>query len=202
MRFLAGQGFLRKSLLLSTLLMIPGCVPVYYEVLEARTTGGSPLPLYLDISEGNKRCETELCCGAQWRYEERGFATQGVAFCVAGPARLARAGRRGALQCYEGKEPWIFQIEVKGASDLDHVTATLVTSKGTITQYPTKAIKDASGGGGGPWGGAPAFEFSFDLPCDFNEHYSLTLNGVRKDGKPLEVPPVTFDPVSIGPEWT
>jgi len=83
-----------------------------------------------------------------------------------------------------------FNIWARGA-DVDHATATLVTSTRLMTQSPAKRTDENLGGG---WGQGHELYFSFDYPCDFNQNYQLTVNGLVRDGLPLQIPPVVFEP--------
>jgi hypothetical protein len=85
----------------------------------------------------------------------------------------------------------MFDVAIKGAAELDQVTATLVGGGQSMTQRPSR---DTSEKWGGEWRDVRVLSFSFNLPCDFNGNYQLTVSGVRKNSRPLTVPSIIFEP--------
>jgi hypothetical protein len=125
---------------------------------------------------------------------QNGFEIEGAGFCFLNPwANQTIDHQDVARVCDEdhaGWRPLTFKIWVKGA-EVSHATATLVTNGGSMTQSPAKRTDTDLGGG---WVQSHELRFSFDYPCRFNENLQLTVNGLIRNGLPLQILPVIFEP--------
>lgn len=198
MKWRTAKRALLRILLISIALLAEECVPVQLkgQYLLPMPTGGTPLPIWSD--ENQQRCQSDMvCCGQPPGYlgnSQNGFEIEGADFCFLSPwANQTVDHQNVARICddeHEGWRPMTFTIWAKGA-DVSHATATLVTGASSMTQSPAKSSDEDLGGG---WGPGHILVFSFDYPCRFNQNLQLTVNGLIRNGLPLQIPPVTYEP--------
>ena len=156
-------------------------------------------------------------CGPHERGSTRSavaFMSRGVQLCFYTP----NAGDRLTCMSVYGigrHGPLNFEMYVSGAGvELNDPRATLNSSGQSLVS--TAEIRDATYAGGleeAPPGAKPIIPgaphliysiarkelvFRFDLPCDPNTHYQLSVAGIMVKGREIQVPPIDFDPHS---EW-